>query len=179
LFDPAALVAAYTEFLFGDCVPFLKREASVTALPSREELQYTLEGDVEPYRASDRSRWDTPEFYAVFATLICTAGNERVRTALRHLGFSTARKALAWTFDFLPITACTRDLLTARLRNQLTARGGVTQPTVQYTNTQELFEALLEEIGIRHIYVEANPPYVALIDGRVTDRCTADHCARH
>ena len=146
IFDPSSLVAAYTEFLFGDCVPFLKREAPVTAqqvfdaLPSREELQYSLEGEKETYRASDRSRWDTPEFYAVFASffrslktlqsvraamdrpgfekdfkaiaattaedfteaalhpsaprsneqLICTAGNERVRTALRHLGFSTA-----------------------------------------------------------------------------------------
>ena len=110
------------------------------ALPSREELEHSLEGDVEPYRARDKSRWDTPEFYAVFASflralkilqsvrasmdrpgfekdfqviaaassedftqaalhpsaprcnehLIRTSGNERVRTALRHLGFSTA-----------------------------------------------------------------------------------------
>ena len=26
MFDPSCLPAAYTEFLFGDCVPFLKRE---------------------------------------------------------------------------------------------------------------------------------------------------------
>ena len=57
MFDPPALPAAYTEFLFGDCVPFLKRETPVTvqqlfdALPSREELEYYLEDDVEPYRA--------------------------------------------------------------------------------------------------------------------------------
>ena len=48
MFDPSALPAAYTEFLFGDCVPFLKRATSVTcqqifdALPSREELEYAL-----------------------------------------------------------------------------------------------------------------------------------------
>ena len=146
MFDPSALPAAYTEFLFGDCVPFLKRETKVTvqqifaALPSREELQYELEEDLEPYQAKDKSRWDTSEFYAVAASqlrnlrilqstkasmdrpgfekdfksiaattsrdfteavlhpsaprsnqdLICTAGNEKVRTALRHLGFSTA-----------------------------------------------------------------------------------------
>jgi hypothetical protein len=147
IFDASALPAAYTEFLFGDCVPFLKRETSVTvqqifdALPSREELEYDLEDDEhKPYRASDTSRWDTSEFYAVATSflrslrilqsvkgamdrpgfekdfrviaattsedfadaamhpsaprsnedLIRTAGNERVRTALRHLGFSTA-----------------------------------------------------------------------------------------
>ena len=150
IFDATALPAAYTEFLFGDCVPFLKRDTPVTAqqifdaLPSREELQYDLEVDVEPYRASDRSRWDTAEFHAVFCSclrslkilqsvkasldrpgfekdfqtiasttsqdfteaalhpsaprsnqdLIHTAGNERVRTALRHLGCSTAKVPL-------------------------------------------------------------------------------------
>ncbi len=146
IFDPSALPAACTEFLFGDCVPFLKRVTPVTAqqvfdaLPSREELEYSLEDDEEPYRASDRSRYDNPEFYAVFASflrllkllqsakgsmdregfekdfkiiasatsedfvkaalhpsqprsnedLLRTAGNEKVRTALRHLTFSTA-----------------------------------------------------------------------------------------
>ena len=147
IFDTTALPAACTELLFGDCVPFLKRDTPVTvqqifdALPSREELQYDLEDDEnKPYRASGRSRWDTAEFYAVscsclrslkilqsvkaamdrpgfendFRTiaattsqdfaeaahhpsaprsnedLVRTAGNERVRTALRHLGFSTA-----------------------------------------------------------------------------------------
>ena len=49
IFDPSALPAAFTEFLFGDCVPFLKRQTPVTAqqifdaLPNREELQYSLE----------------------------------------------------------------------------------------------------------------------------------------
>ena len=146
MFDPCALPAAYTEFLFGDCVPFLKRETKVTAqqifaaLPSREELQYQLDGDLEPYLAANKSRWDTAEFFAVAASflrnlrmlqsikasmdrpgfekdfrsiaattsrdfteavlhpsaprsnqdLMHTAGNERVRNALRHLGFSTA-----------------------------------------------------------------------------------------
>lgn len=146
IFDPQALPAAYTEFLFGDCVPFLKRVTKVTvqqifdALPNREELQYDLEGDEQRYVARERSRWDTPEFYALFMSilrslkllqsvkagmerpgfekdfriiaaatsqdfvdaalhpslprsdddLIRTAGNEKVRTALRHLRFSTA-----------------------------------------------------------------------------------------
>ena len=55
IFDPASFPAAYTEFLFGDCVPFLKRSAPVTAqqvfdaLPRREELEYALEGDEAEY----------------------------------------------------------------------------------------------------------------------------------
>ena len=50
MFDPPALPSAFTEFLFGDCVPFLKRLTPVTAqqffdaLPNREELRYSLEG---------------------------------------------------------------------------------------------------------------------------------------
>ena len=76
IFDPSALPAAYTEFLFGDCVPFLKRETPVTcqqifaALPSREELQYNLENDAEPYKAKESSRFDTPAFYAVFLSFL-------------------------------------------------------------------------------------------------------------
>ena len=41
IFDSTALPAAYTEFLFGDCVPFLKRDTPLTcqqifdALPAR------------------------------------------------------------------------------------------------------------------------------------------------
>ena len=60
IFDPQALPAAYTEFLFGDCVPFVKRDTKVTvqqifdALPDREELQYDLDGDKQRYRASER-----------------------------------------------------------------------------------------------------------------------------
>ena len=75
IFVPPALPAAFTEFLFGDCVPFLKRQTPVTAqqifdaLPTREELQYSLGEDVEVYRASPQCRWGTPEFYAVFSIL--------------------------------------------------------------------------------------------------------------
>ena len=76
IFNPSALPAAYTEFLFGDCVPFLKRETPVTcqqifaALPAREELEYSLADDKEPYTASTRSRFDSPEFYALFASFM-------------------------------------------------------------------------------------------------------------
>ncbi len=145
MFDPAAFPAAFTEFLFGDCVPLLKRETPVTcqqvfaALLSREELEYSL-ADKEGFKASEQSRFDTPESCSVFMSFLrstktlqsCKAAfdrqgsetdikhiasatsedfvaaalresqprsnqdvlrnvaNERVRSALRHLGFSSA-----------------------------------------------------------------------------------------
>jgi hypothetical protein len=46
------------------------------------------------------------------------------------------------------------------------AKYGRTLPDIRYPNTKELFEAILMELNLPHIYVEANPPYVALIDSR-------------
>ena len=71
----ATLPAAYVEFQFGDCVPFLDRPKKVAckerfaALPWREELEDHLESDspTEPYVAPARSRFDDPEFVALFA----------------------------------------------------------------------------------------------------------------
>ena len=40
------------------------------ALPTREELQYNLEEDVEVYEANPQSRCDTPESYAVFVSFL-------------------------------------------------------------------------------------------------------------
>ena len=74
----SALPAAYTEFLFGDCAPFLDRETPgachhiFAALPSREELEYSLLEDSEPHVVGSRFRFDTPEFYAVFASFLRT-----------------------------------------------------------------------------------------------------------
>ena len=62
IFDPSALPAACTEFLFGDCVSFLKRDTPVSvqqifdALPGREELEYDLEGNEQLYSAADPER---------------------------------------------------------------------------------------------------------------------------
>lgn len=77
IFDPVSFPAACIELLFGDCHPCFKRVAPVTAqqvfdaLPRREELECPLAGDEETYgeryQASDRSRWDTPEFCSVLA----------------------------------------------------------------------------------------------------------------
>ena len=71
IFDAAVLPAAYTEFLFGDSVPFLQRQTPVTrrqifvALPSRVELEYCLAGDLVAHVASARSRFDTPSFFCL------------------------------------------------------------------------------------------------------------------
>ena len=104
IFDPASLPAAYTEFLFGDCVPFLKRETPVTAqqlfdaLPSREELEYDLEDDVEPYRASNRSRWDTAEFYTHFCSCLRSLKIlQSVRASLDRPGFEQDFRVIAET----------------------------------------------------------------------------------
>ena len=102
IFDSTALPAAYTEFLFGDCVPFLKRDTPLTcqqifdALPQREELEYSLPEDEKPYEASARSRFDSPEFYAVFQNILRTLMLFRsVRGALDRPGFSKDLKAIA------------------------------------------------------------------------------------
>ena len=102
IFDSTALPAAYTEFLFGDCVPFLKRDTPITckqifdALPQREELEYSLPDDEEPYQASTRPRFDSPEFYAVFAIFLRTLKLfQSVRGALARPGFLKDLKAIA------------------------------------------------------------------------------------
>ena len=63
-FDPNTYPACWTEYFYGDCVPFLQRQRPVTcqqvfaALPDREELEYTLPSDdiTHPYKAAVKSR---------------------------------------------------------------------------------------------------------------------------
>ena len=104
IFDPPALPAAFTEFLFGDCVPFLQRQTPVTAqqifdaLPNREELQYSLEEDEEVYEASSQSRWDTPEFYAVFLSFLRALKIQQTVTAsFQRPGFEKDFQIIAST----------------------------------------------------------------------------------
>ncbi len=76
LFDPAAWVACFTEFFYGDCVPNLERPAKISwrrlfrYLMNREELEYHLEEDSVRYRANNDSRWNKPEFAAVFVDAV-------------------------------------------------------------------------------------------------------------
>ena len=95
-FHAATLPAAYVEFQFGDCTPFLDRPKKLAckeifaALPWREELENYLESDgpTKPYIAPFRSRFDDPEFVALFADILRRmATNQSVSTALRREGF--------------------------------------------------------------------------------------------
>ena len=60
------------------------------ALPWREELEYHLDSDspTEPYVAPARSRFDDPEFVALFADILRRmTTNQSVSAALRREGF--------------------------------------------------------------------------------------------
>ena len=74
-FDARCWPLCFTEFFYGDCAPNLERPTPLTFkqifsyLMMREELEYSLEGDTEPYRAKAMSRWDKPKFAMVFASV--------------------------------------------------------------------------------------------------------------
>ena len=103
-FHAATLPAAYVEFQFGDCTPFLDRPKKLAckeifaALPWREELEYHLEFDspTDPYIAPGRSRFDDPEFVALFADILRRmATNQSVSASLRAEGFQQDEKIIA------------------------------------------------------------------------------------
>ena len=103
-FHAATLPAAYVEFQFGDCAPFLDRPKKIAchqifaALPWREELEYHLESDslTDPYVAPARSRFDDPEFVALFADILRRmTTTQSVSAALRREGFQQDEKAIA------------------------------------------------------------------------------------
>ena len=66
----------FTKFFYGDCAPNLERLAPLTFklvfsyLMIREELEYSLEDDEEPYCAKAMCRWDKPKFAMVFASVL-------------------------------------------------------------------------------------------------------------
>ena len=83
MFEPAAWPAAFVEFFYGDCAPNLDRPRRVGVrqlfhyLANREELEYSLEADKDDplipggcYKAPPQSRWNTPEFMAIFADVV-------------------------------------------------------------------------------------------------------------
>ena len=83
MFKAAAWPAAFVQFFYGDCAPNLDRPQRVGVrelfyyLSTREELEYSLDSDKNNplipggcYRAPAQSRWNTPEFMAVFADVV-------------------------------------------------------------------------------------------------------------
>ena len=77
MFVPESWCLCFTEFFFGDCLPFdksrpvrLPPQTLMTCLLRREELEYALEDDEEVFAAMATSRWDNPEVTAMFADTI-------------------------------------------------------------------------------------------------------------
>eukprot|EP00438_Fugacium_kawagutii_P027502 Skav205611 [mRNA] locus=scaffold460:238052:239227:+ [translate_table: standard] len=74
MFVPESWRLCFTEFFYGDCLPFNQSRPArippstlMECLLQREELQYHLADDEEPYVAAAVSRWDNPEVVAMFA----------------------------------------------------------------------------------------------------------------
>ena len=82
-FDPSTWPACFVEFFYGDCAPNLDRPVKIgwrrlfRYLMNREELEYHLASDQEDplipggrYIGLSQSRWNTPEFAAVFVDTV-------------------------------------------------------------------------------------------------------------
>ncbi|CAE7160870.1 unnamed protein product [Symbiodinium necroappetens] len=72
-FDAGTWPACFTEFLYGDGCPGLKRDAAClfeqlfAYLLDRQELEYTIPGEEQHFRSPRQNRFSTPEMIAVFA----------------------------------------------------------------------------------------------------------------
>ena len=86
-------VKFFLEFFYGAAVPNMKErgmkgnrtvhvplEDIFQWLQDREELEYQLPSDAAPYRARATSRFDTPEFTAIFGSVL------RYQLILRGVG---------------------------------------------------------------------------------------------
>ena len=109
-FEPQAWPAAFVQFFYGDCAPNLDRPRRVSFkhlfkyLLEREELEYKLASDeTDPlvpggcYRAPLHSRWNTPEFAAVFAD---TVRKMAILTTTQHMWKNNASQ---WRVDIKTI----------------------------------------------------------------------------
>ena len=110
MFEAQAWSAAFVEFFYGDCAPNLARPRKVGMrelfhyLASREELEYNLAADKDDplipdgcYRAPSQSRWNTPEFMAIFADVIRKV---RILQTTKHMWEGATPK---WRLDIKAI----------------------------------------------------------------------------
>ena len=110
MFEAQAWAAAFVEFFYGDCAPNLARPQKVGLrelfhyLATREELEYSLEADKDDplipggcYRAPSQSRWNTPEFMAIFADVVRKL---RILQTTKHMWEGAAPK---WRIDIQAI----------------------------------------------------------------------------
>ena len=94
--------ACFTQFLYGDAVPGLQRDAAVmfedlfAFLLDRQELEYTVPGEAERFHAPARNRFNTPEMIAVFADVRRRlALLSSTRATLSRQGFVSDLKLIA------------------------------------------------------------------------------------
>jgi hypothetical protein len=110
MFEAAAWPSAFVEFFYGDCAPNLGRPQRVGVrelfhyLATREELEYSLEADTDDplipggrYRARPQSRWNSPEFMAIFADVVRKL---RILQTTKHMWEGAAPK---WGIDIQAI----------------------------------------------------------------------------
>ena len=95
-------VYSFVEFFYGDCLPMDPRRPSPLSfeqvfryLLEREELEYALPGDEQPYKARPMSRWDSSEFVMLFASTLRSLNLLRVA----KLSFLDGDKAKAFRSD--------------------------------------------------------------------------------
>ena len=72
-YHPSTWPACFPEFLYGDGVPNIDRDCPLTfeelfaALINRQELQYTVPGELVAFKSLASNRFATPEMIAIFA----------------------------------------------------------------------------------------------------------------
>ena len=99
----------FLDFFYGDAVPdmtergkkgngtvYVPMEDTFKWLQDREELEYHLPSDAEPYKARATSRFDTPECTAIFGSVLRHALLLRgVATVFRRQGYEADLKEIA------------------------------------------------------------------------------------
>ena len=140
-FDARCYPLCFTEFFYGDCAPNLERTAPLTFkqifsyLPVREELEYALDSDVEPYRAKAMCRWDRPKFAMVFGSILRSL--RLLQSTKMALG--GAKHETTFKKDLSIIAkASAEDFERARavLGNEGSVIGAFTSPRVKCADTQ-------------------------------------------
>ena len=107
MLHPDTWSQCFCEFFYGDALPNMKKrghEGTVHVditeifawLQDREELEYTLPSEKVPYKARTTSRFDTPEFAAIFGIVKRhVAILKGVRTVFRRQGYEADLKIIA------------------------------------------------------------------------------------
>ena len=149
---PATWPQCFLEFFYGDAVPHMSQrgyEGNKTVhvdiaelfpwLQDREELEYTLPSDKEPYKARATSRFDTPEFTAIFGSVKRHMEILKgVRTVFRRKGYEADLKTIA--------TAKSEDCVEALCGTNRASNSGRQRGLDQLANANDLPENLRKAV---------------------------------